>query len=207
MKIRLVSETGFDANATLIKYLASCDGIPTCFAGIGNLEEIDEEIRDTSGSSCFAVGPISLPGNMYELHSLHDCERGQQRQRGQCNTHAWRVPPHILTRAIADAGGVGRHRTIAKIILEVSRKSQRCRISAVAITLDRLQRNPVQVAAQQRGQLSWIRATGESTSGCGLTVRANLCARAQRFSFPQFAQHIFPAAVFPPSRVKRQNSR
>src|SRR5215472_15789551 len=104
---------------------------------------------------------------------------------------------YVFARLIADARGASRYRTALNIVLKIGNQSMRGRILTLAVFLDRLQRDPVQIAAKQSGQVFGVGASRKRAAARELALCTNLRARARRIRFPQLPQHFLGSAFLP----------
>ena len=100
------------------------------------------------------------------------------------------MPPNILPQAVASACRTRHDRLMVQIPPNVGGQLGRRAVAASAILLQRLHRDPVEIAAQQAHQLPGLGAARFRGRGRGIAIRADLGARSRRFLLAQLAQQL-----------------
>ena len=99
------------------------------------------------------------------------------------------VPPHELPQPVAGRRRAGLHRLVGQVALHVRRQAVGRLVAAVAVLLQRLHHDPVQLAAHQPAQLRRLRAAVGRDRG-QLLGRAQPRARPRRLLLADDPQHL-----------------
>src|SRR5262249_42508511 len=117
------------------------------------------------------------------------------------------VPSHIFLCTVTEAERTGHDWPVAQMVFTICCQSGRRRVPALAIFLERLHRDPVQISTQQIDQLFGV----GSSCGCSAPQVPPVCgdfrAWVRRVLFPQLAQILFWPLLFPVFYVERKESR
>src|SRR5215467_6172000 len=113
---------------------------------------------------------------------------------------------HIFAQAIGGAGRACFHRPVLKKTLDVGCERGGRRVSAVAIFLDGLHGDAVEIAVKQADQLWWLHAAKMRGGFLRVPSGADPGARSGRIFFAKLAQYFGKGLLLPKSRIKRQTA-
>jgi hypothetical protein len=154
----LVLELPVEAPCAPVENVPHRHGRPEVAPGVEVLEDPHQELRDLTrvlGLPLRSEQPDAGAGNRH--HESDDDHCGGR--------HPHPVPPHELPYPVCRARGAGQDRLVAQVPLEVRPQLRRGAVASGAVLLQRLHRDPVQIAPQDPGQ---GREVGPAVPGGGL---------------------------------------
>jgi hypothetical protein len=196
-----------DLLRALVEDLAGGDRVAARLARIRDLEEADEEFGDLPGRRRLLAGAIPLARDPRRLDGRHHRERDEQHQQARRDAHADPMPPHELACAVGRARRPGADRLVAEIPAEIVGELGRGPVAPSAVLVERLHRDPVEVAAKLGRQPAGGRAPAACGVRGGLRVgRAHPRARTRRLVLADSTEDLLEAPAPQLLRLERQHA-
>ena len=113
----LADKSGVDLGGALIEDLACRDTVATRLTGIGNIEEVDDELERSGGELRLTVGAVTLVGDAFGLNRHRSRHRDERREQQRRERDAKAMPAHKLARSIHRARWAGQNRFMFEVAL------------------------------------------------------------------------------------------
>ena len=135
-------------------------------ARIGHLEEAHEEIRHLRGSRRLLTGEVTRARDTTRLHGHDAREHHQQQDEPPSDGDARVVAADKLADAVRRARWTGEDGDIVEMTTQVRRQIRHGAVTARAVLLERLHRDPIEIASQLASQPRGV-AVGRQPRGGG----------------------------------------
>ncbi len=180
---RLGGELGAHALGAAVEHLAGSDGVAARIAGVGLGEDVDQELGDAPGGRRLAVGAHHADGGADH--------RGQQSgERDGARAHHQPVPADEAASAVDRARRARHHRLARQVAPDVVGELRRRAVAALAVLLDRLEHDPVEIAAQASHQLGRVGRARAGDLGRLPTERGEAGRGARRLALADEPAHL-----------------
>ena len=158
----MVFQVGADAPGSFLQNLAQHRRVSPQRGGWANSgEHFLEEFRDLAAADRFGLGRLTqLPLRLLRPPSAHGLPTANHHPHNQRHRHCSGcgkrklVAPNQFSQAIQTAWWTSHHRLVCEMALHVHRQAARRFITAVAILLQRLHHDPIQLAPQEIRQFA-----------------------------------------------------
>ena len=172
---RLVAQTVFHLTGSIGQNLSSRERVAPRLTRVRDVEEAHQKLGHLLRGRRLAVGAIAFLRDSPRLDRHHDRERRQEHDQQRRGGDAKPVAPDKLAHPITDGRWTGQDRLIVQMPPDIERQRVRSLVAAGPVLLERLQRDPVEVAAELAHEPGVI---GVPILGCVSGRRRHQCRQA-----------------------------
>ena len=152
LELRVLHEPGVDFPGRLVEHLARGDRVPSGLIRVHHLEHLRHEVGHT-------IGPVAFPLNAAQLNCLCRGESNQQDRHQRGGAESESMAHRVFPQAICGGGRARDDGFVAQVPLDVGGELRGRGVASSAIFLQRLQRDPVQIALQTPGKRARLLVT------------------------------------------------